>query len=142
MDEGWKEIGGKKRGSSRRGRGGVDRDGNDDKWDGSESEREREQGAFERRGVVWAGSRLQIIKRIHDKWGSPDLEFFGICLLGQIPNGVHAGSLFFHLIYVAITEKYLAKHLGLLFQPMKRLSYKVSCLQACNIEVAGKTIIK
>jgi len=67
LDEGWKEIGGKKRGSSRRGRGGVDRDGNYDKWDGSESEREREQGAFERRGVVWAGSRLQIIKRIHDK---------------------------------------------------------------------------
>jgi len=28
--EGWKEIGGRKRGSSRRGRGGVDDDGNDD----------------------------------------------------------------------------------------------------------------
>ena len=42
-------------------RGGVDRDGNDDEWDGSESEREREQDAFERRSVVWAGNRLQII---------------------------------------------------------------------------------
>jgi len=48
LDEGWKEIGGRKRGSSRRGRGGVDRDGNDDEWDGSESERECEQDAFER----------------------------------------------------------------------------------------------
>ena len=48
-------------------RGGVDRDGNDDEWDGSESEREREHDAFERRGVVWVGSRLQIIKRMHDK---------------------------------------------------------------------------
>jgi len=34
-------------------------------------------------------------------------------LLGQIPNGVHAESLFFDLIYVAITEKYLAQQLGL-----------------------------
>ena len=48
MDEGWKEIGGRKRGSSRRGRGGVARDVHDDEWDGSESEREREQDAFER----------------------------------------------------------------------------------------------
>jgi len=47
------------------------------------------------REVKWAGSRLQIIKRMHDKWESPDLEFFGICLLGQIPNSVHAESLFF-----------------------------------------------
>jgi len=51
---------------TRRG-GGLDRDGNDDEWDGSESECEREQDAFERRGVVWAGNRLQIIKRMHDK---------------------------------------------------------------------------
>ena len=41
--EGWKEIGGRRRGSSRRGWGGVDDDGNDDEWDGSESEREGEQ---------------------------------------------------------------------------------------------------
>jgi len=41
------------------------------------------------------------------------LEFFGIWLPGQIPNGVHAESLFFHLIYVVITKKYLAEHLGL-----------------------------
>jgi len=34
-------------------------------------------------------------------------------LLGQIPNGVYAESLFFHLIYVAITEKYLAQQLRL-----------------------------
>ena len=34
-------------------------------------------------------------------------------MLGQIPNGVHAESLFFHLINVAITEKSLAEHLGL-----------------------------
>jgi len=53
---------------SRRGRGSVDDDdGNDDGWNGSESERELEQDSFERRGVVWAGSRLQIIKRMHDK---------------------------------------------------------------------------
>jgi len=65
--EGWKEIGGRKRGSSRRGRGGVDHDGNDDGWDVSESEREREQDTFERRGVVRAESGLQIIKRMHDK---------------------------------------------------------------------------
>jgi len=52
---------------SRRGRGGVDDDGNDDEWDGSESERELEQVAFERRGVLWAGNRLQIIKRMYDK---------------------------------------------------------------------------
>jgi len=80
---------------SRRGRGSVDDDGNDDGWNGSENERELEQDAFERRGVVWAGSRLQTIKRMHDKLESPDLEFFGICLLGHIPNGVHAESLFF-----------------------------------------------
>ena len=67
MVEGWKEIGGRKRGSSRRGRGGVDDDGNDDEWDGSESERELEQDAFERRGVLWAGNRLKIIKRMYDK---------------------------------------------------------------------------
>jgi len=36
-----------------------------------------------------------------------------ICLLGQIPNGVHGESLFFHLINVAITEKSLAQQLGL-----------------------------
>ena len=34
-------------------------------------------------------------------------------MLGQIPNGVHAESLFFHPIYVAITEKSLAQQLGL-----------------------------
>jgi len=34
-------------------------------------------------------------------------------LLGQIPNGVHAESLFFHLIYFAITEKSLAQQLEL-----------------------------
>jgi len=34
-------------------------------------------------------------------------------LLGQIPNGVHAEPLFFHRIYVAITEKSLAEQLGL-----------------------------
>jgi len=34
-------------------------------------------------------------------------------LLGQIPNGVHAESLFVHLINVAIAEKYLAQQLGL-----------------------------
>jgi len=34
-------------------------------------------------------------------------------LLGQIPNGIYAESLFFHLIYVAITEKSLAQQLGL-----------------------------
>jgi len=37
MVEGWKEIGGRGRGSSVRGRGGVDHDGNDDEWDGSEN---------------------------------------------------------------------------------------------------------
>jgi len=40
MVEGWKEIGGRKRGSFRR--GGVHND-NDDEGDGSESGREREQ---------------------------------------------------------------------------------------------------
>ena len=58
LRDGWKKT---------RRRGGVDRDGSDDEWDGSESEREREHDAFERRGVVWVGSRLQIIKRMHDK---------------------------------------------------------------------------
>ena len=38
---GWKEIGGRKRRSFRR--GGVHHNGDDDEWDGSESEREREQ---------------------------------------------------------------------------------------------------
>jgi len=33
----------RRRGLSQRGRGGVGDDGNDDEWDGSESEREREQ---------------------------------------------------------------------------------------------------
>ena len=96
-------------------RGGVDRDGNDDEQDGSESECEHEQDSFERRGVIviLAGSQLQIIKRMHDKQESLDLEFFGICLLGHIPNGVHAESLFFHLIYFAITEKSLAQQLEL-----------------------------
>ena len=41
MVEGWKEIGGRKWGSFRR--GGVHHNGDDDEWDGSESEREREQ---------------------------------------------------------------------------------------------------
>ena len=57
----------RQRGLSRRGRGGVDDDGNDNEWDGSESERELEQDAFERRGVLWAGNQLQIIKRMYDK---------------------------------------------------------------------------
>ena len=48
-------------------RGGVDRDGSDDEWDGSESEREREQDRMRLREVKWAESRLQIIKRMHDK---------------------------------------------------------------------------
>ena len=39
MRDGWKKT---------RRRGGVDRDVHDDEWDGSESEREREQDAFER----------------------------------------------------------------------------------------------
>jgi len=41
MVEGWKGIGGRKRGSFRR--SGVHHNGNDDEWDGSENEREREQ---------------------------------------------------------------------------------------------------
>jgi len=45
----WKEIGGRKRRSSRR-------DG--DEWDSSNSGREREQDVFKRRGVVSAGSWL------------------------------------------------------------------------------------
>ena len=57
----------RQQGSSRRGRGGVACDVHDDEWDGSESKREREQDAFERRGVILAGSQLQIIKRMHDK---------------------------------------------------------------------------
>jgi len=57
-----REWGGRKRVSPRIGRGGVDDDGN--KWDGSESERERELGVFERRGVVY---RLGIVKRMHDE---------------------------------------------------------------------------
>ena len=39
LRDGWKKT---------RRRGGVDRDGSDDEWDGGESEREREQDAFER----------------------------------------------------------------------------------------------
>ena len=41
MVEGWKEIGGRERGSFRR--GGVHHNGHDDERDGSESERGREQ---------------------------------------------------------------------------------------------------
>jgi len=37
MIEGWKEIGGRRRGSSRRRRGDVDHDGDDDEWNGSEN---------------------------------------------------------------------------------------------------------
>ena len=92
---------------SRRGRGGVDDDGNDDEWDGSESERELEQVAFERRGVLWAGNRLQIIKRMYDK----NLRTYSLlassCL---VIFQIHAESLFFHLINV---EKSLAQQLGL-----------------------------
>jgi len=46
---------------------GVDHDLHDDEWDGSENERECEQDAFERRGVILTGSRFQIIKRMHGK---------------------------------------------------------------------------
>ena len=50
--EGWKKMGGgRKRGPSRRGRGG---DG--DEWDGSEGG--DNQDVIERRGVVWVGSRV------------------------------------------------------------------------------------
>jgi len=55
--EGWKKMGGgRKRGPSRRGRGGDDVNGDDDEWDGSESS--GDQDVFERRGVVWVESRL------------------------------------------------------------------------------------
>jgi len=37
MIEGWKEIGGRRRGSSRRRRGDVGHDGDDDEWNGSEN---------------------------------------------------------------------------------------------------------
>ena len=53
------------------------------------------------------------VANYHDKQESPDLQSFGIFLLGQITNGVHAESLFFHLIYVAITEVSLPQQLGL-----------------------------
>ena len=53
MVEGW-------RGSFRRKRGGVVHDGNDDEWYGSED-------TFERRGNVWTGSHLRIVKRTHDE---------------------------------------------------------------------------
>ena len=55
--ERWKKmVGGRKRGPSRRGRGGDDVNGDDDEWDGSESS--GDQDVFERRGVVWVESRL------------------------------------------------------------------------------------
>jgi len=55
--EGWKKMdGGRKRGPSRRGRGGDDVNGDDDEWDGSEGG--GNQDVFERRGVVWVGSRV------------------------------------------------------------------------------------
>jgi len=44
-----------------------DDDDDDDEWDGSECEHECEQDVFERRGAVWAGSRLWIMKRMHDE---------------------------------------------------------------------------
>ena len=78
------------------------------------------------RELKWAGSRLQIIKRIHDKQESPDLEFFGICLLGQIPDDVHAESLFFHLISVTITEKSLAQQLGLVVSTNDEIVVQIS----------------
>jgi len=55
--ERWKKMGdGRKRGPSRRGRGGDDVNDDDDKWDGSEGG--DNQDMIERRGVVLVGSRV------------------------------------------------------------------------------------
>jgi len=55
--EGWKKMGGgRKRGPSRRGRGGDDINDDDDEWDGIEGG--SDQDMFERRCVVWVGSRV------------------------------------------------------------------------------------
>jgi len=55
--EGWKKMGGgRKRGPSRRGRGGDDVNGDDDEWDGSEGG--DNQDVIERSGVAWVGSRV------------------------------------------------------------------------------------
>ena len=42
-------------------------------------------------------------------------------MLDQIPNGVHTESLFFHPIYVAITEKSLAQQLELVVSTNKEI---------------------
>ena len=47
-------------------------------------------------------------------------------MLGQIPDDVHAESLFFHLISVTITEKSLAQQLGLVVSTNDEIVVQIS----------------
>ena len=103
-----KEIGGRERGSSRRGRGGVAHDGNDDERDGSESEREREQDVFERsrRCIGWK----PVVNCEEDVWrvGISGLTVLWHVLAWSNSKWCICGIVHcFHLYYAVITKRKL-----------------------------------